>query len=289
MGQDTKIPWAHHTFNPWMGCTKVGPGCDHCYAEALMSNRWRIVSWGAGSPRVRTSQANWRQPRRWNAQARETGVRMRVFCASLADVFDNEVPALWRADLFELITATPHLDWLLLTKRVGNVPRMLTEILRPNTMPPNVWLGITVVSQEELDRDIPKLASVPARVRFLSMEPQLAGVDLRLALATGLVHWVITGGESGADARPYDVAWARHAVSQCRAAGVPVFVKQLGAYTAWDGCAGPDEHWPPGTHQIDTGRGHWRLVLRSPKGEEMSEWPGDLRVREFPQEEVNHA
>lgn len=210
MTANTKIEWVDHTFNPWIGCTKVGPGCDHCYAEDW-SKRYGIVQWGAGMPRRRTRDANWRQPLKWNAHRfMQCGIcgwrghvaaeligcgacgsiealedaRARVFCASLADVFDNEVPTAWRVDLFRLIEKTPNIDWLLLTKRIGNAERLLDEAGRmmPESLRwpmPNVWLGITVVNQEEADRDIPKLLAVPAHKRFLSIEPMLGPIDAR--------------------------------------------------------------------------------------------------------------
>lgn len=188
MSENSKIEWCHHTFNPWTGCTKVGPGCDHCYAEGW-AKRSGIVQWGPSAERRRTSEANWRNPLKWNAEAKRLGIRYRVFCASLADVFDNEVPDEWRADLFDLIARTPNLDWLLVTKRIGNVERMVMDALRtmfvrtnqePTTWPwANVWLGITVVNQAEADRDIPKLLATPAAVRFLSAEPLLGPVNLR--------------------------------------------------------------------------------------------------------------
>src|SRR5262245_17039849 len=152
MGEKTGIAWCDSTFNPWIGCTKVGPGCDHCYAETLdKRHRWGgKTHWGPGVSRHRT--ANWTAPRRWNEKAAERGKPWRVFCASLADVFDNEVPDQWRDDLFDLIDDTRALTWLLLTKRIGNADRML-----PAYIPPNLWIGATVVNQEEADRDIPKL------------------------------------------------------------------------------------------------------------------------------------
>ncbi len=176
----TTIDWCDYTFNAWLGCTKVSPGCDHCYAEGW-AKRSGLVTWGAD--RRRTSPANWRKPLRWNAEAAVERLRNphrprpRVFCASLADVFDNDVPLEWRTDLFRLIYATPNLDWLLLTKRIGNVPRALT-VLGDEGLPPNVWLGITVVNQEEADRDVPKLLRVPAATRFLSCEPLLELISL---------------------------------------------------------------------------------------------------------------
>jgi len=187
MAENSKIEWCHHTFNPWTGCTKIGPGCDHCYAEGW-AKRSGIVQWGPGAERRRTSEANWRQPVKWNAEAERLGVRYRVFCASLADVFDNAVPVEWRRDLFDLIAKTPNLDWLLVTKRIGNAKTMMADALHLNPTAlsngqiwplPNVWLGITVVNQAEADRDIPKLLATPAVVRFLSMEPLLGPVNLR--------------------------------------------------------------------------------------------------------------
>lgn len=250
MAEKTGISWTDSTFNPWIGCTKVGPGCDHCYAEALMDKRWHRVEWGVHGERVRTSAANWRLPLQWERDHQkffsEHGRRQRVFCASLADVFDNKVDPQWRRDLFQLIHDTPHLDWLLLTKRIGNVPK-----LSPNwgTLWLNVWLGITVVNQEEADRDIPKLLAVPARVKFLSCEPLLGPLELSsyLPIETDRnwlwrqrskfgeespIHWVIVGGESGKDCRPMNPEWAMSIRDQCTAAGVPFFFKQWGGQTA---------------------------------------------------------
>ena len=269
MAENTKIEWTDHTFNPWIGCTKVSPGCDHCYAENLMDTRMGVASWRPGAERVRTKEANWKMPLRWNAQADafmdQHGRRQRVFCASLADVFDNAVDPQWRADLFKLIAETPNLDWLLLTKRIGNVRGMLAELAHGSDpdltlldmMPlPNVWIGATIVNQAEADRDIPKLLDVPARVRFLSMEPLLGPVDLTHIEVFGgdaeifplkgttdcvddegaptddvpALDWVIVGGESGPGARPMSPDWARSLRDQCAAAGVPFLFKQWGEW-----------------------------------------------------------
>ena len=249
MAERTAIAWCDSTFNPWIGCTQVSPGCEGCYAERLMDHRLHRAKWGPGQPRQRTSASNWRQPLLWNREHEAFmlahGRRRRVFCASLADVFDNEVPVQWRADLLQLIDLTPNLDWLLLTKRIGNVEPMLKDIRRAaggtfayDLWPrPNIWLGITVVNQAEADRDIPKLLAVPARVRFLSIEPMLGPVDLLPLLEhraeqhsdTG-VHWVICGGESGPGARPMHPDWARSLRDQCKAAGVPFLFKQWGEH-----------------------------------------------------------
>lgn len=222
MGEGSKIEWTDHTFNPWVGCLKVSPACDHCYAESW-AKRSGMVTWG--EERRRTSEANWRAPLRWNRQAEAEGVRKRVFCASLADVFDNEVPDEWRADLFDLIEKTQHLEWLLLTKRISNVRRMLPT---PGVhgLPANVWLGISVVNQEEADRDIPKLGGIPATIRFLSCEPLLGPLDIQRFLEDHLVDWVIVGGESGGQARHFDWDWAREIRRQCWVTQTPFFMKQ---------------------------------------------------------------
>jgi protein gp37 len=379
VAENSKIEWTDHTFNPWIGCTKVSLGCDNCYAAAQDKFRsWTPEGWGG--PRKRTAPSTWAKPVQWNkAGFRECAdcgwrgewaasfvdsdiggdhicpkcqsmlvrpTRRRVFCSSLADVFDNQVPAEWRADLFRLIAATPNLDWLLLTKRIGNAATMIREYLDSWTPPlpalhHNVWLGATVVNQEEADRDIPKLLAVPARVRFLSMEPLLGPVNLWLPTrhfmtgrgpfgdqepvamcdhccngdrcddpthyergrpewrvrcphcrGTGRgrpIDWVIVGGESGPGARPMQLQWGREIVRQCRAAGVPVLVKQLGRHVLDDGMSSPGEHWPAGT---DRRSGVPRPTERDPgfmvhmkdrKGGDWSEWPEDLRVREFPE------
>jgi protein gp37 len=169
MGDTTKIEWCDKTFNPWVGCTKISPACDHCYAESWAKRTGSPQLWNG--KRRRTTPANWRKPLKWDREAAELGVRYRVFCASLADVFDNAAPLAWRTDLFRLIHETPNLDWQLLTKRIGNVPTML-RVLGDDALPQNVWLGSTVVNQDEADRDIPKLLAVPAAARSARRLPR---------------------------------------------------------------------------------------------------------------------
>ena len=269
MAENSAIEWTDHTFNGWIGCTKVGPGCDHCYAEALATTRLG-VPWGPGAPRRRTAASTWKQPRRWNNRAVALGLRQRVFCSSLADVFDNEVPAEWRTDLFQLIRETPQLDWLLVTKRIGNAAKMVEAA---GGWPTNVWLGATIVDQAEANRDIPKLLATPGpRFRFLSMEPLLGQVNLEEAWhgenalsgecwgdcawctnghpplyncqrgrqegghwfdhPTGRsgLDWIIVGGESGPGARPMHPDWVILLRDQCEAAGVPFLFKQWGEH-----------------------------------------------------------
>jgi protein gp37 len=174
MGENSAIEWTDHTFNPWVGCTKISPACDHCYAEGWAKRTGQPEMWHG--KRRRTTPANWREPLKWNAAAQKAGERARAFCASLADVFDNQVPEEWRSDLWSRISATKHLDWLLLTKRPQNIAKMLPETWGNGW--PNVWLGTTVENQDEADRRIPHLLAVPAAVRFLSCEPLLGAVDL---------------------------------------------------------------------------------------------------------------
>ena len=221
---ETTIEWADFTFNPWTGCTKVSPGCDHCYAEGW-AKRSGHVEWGPHAARRRTAAATWQAPLKWNLAAAQAGRRARVFCASLADVFDNH-PSIklgWRDDLWKLIAATPHLDWLLLTKRPQNVGRFVPGWMGPHSWPSNVWLGTTAENQAEADRRTAHLARIPARVRFLSCEPLLEGIKPNL----DGIHWVICGGESGPGARPMHPDWARSLRDQCAMEGVPFFMKQM--------------------------------------------------------------
>lgn len=220
MVENSAIEWTDHTFNPWVGCTKVSPACEHCYAEGWAKRTGQEHLW-AGERR-QTSEPNWKEPLRWNRKAEGAGVRHRVFCASLADVFDNQAQEQWRFSLWSLVCDTPNLDWQLLTKRPQNIAKMLPATWLNSW--PHVWLGTTVENQEEADRRIPHLRAAPARVRFLSVEPMLGPVRPEL----DGIHWVICGGESGPGARPMDPNWARSLRDQCQAAGVPFFMKQMG-------------------------------------------------------------
>lgn len=282
MGAETKIEWCDHSFNPWTGCQAVSPACDHCYAEAQAKRAPKTFGgWGPHAERKRTSESYWRQPLLWNKRAAKDGVRPRVFCASMADVFDNAAPAEWRLDLWTLIAKTPHLDWLLLTKRPQNIAKMLplsnddTNHIRrfigiQNWPWPNVWLGTTAEDQQRLSERAWHLAQVPAVKRFLSCEPLLAGLDTRHVVnrwgtewdaltgrilhasggpsSVGAIHWIIAGGESGPKARPSHPDWFRSLRDQCQAAGVPFFMKQWGEWVSVSEVAGagPHHHFPGG-------------------------------------------
>ncbi len=192
MAENSKIEWTHHTFNPWMGCTKVSAGCAHCYAETLMDTRYGKTKWGPHGLRVIKAESGWKEPARWNREAIEAGERRRVFCASLADVFegDESMPADARQPvkdarkrLFDLIYSTPGLDWLLLTKRPQNAYDIIggesgtgwtgfAETFH------NVWLGTSVEDQAAADQRIPELMKCEPAIRFLSCEPLLDAVQI---------------------------------------------------------------------------------------------------------------
>ncbi len=257
MGVNSKIEWTDHTFNPWVGCSKISPACAHCYAEAW-AKRSGLVKWGDSAERRRTSASNWRQPLKWNKEAKQVGERRRVFCASLADVFEDHstIKSGWRADLGRLILDTPNLDWLLLTKRPENVMRLAPDFWVYisgviGELPKNVWIGTTVENQEYADRRIPELLKIPAHIRFLSVEPLLGPIDLDSAnpdpdyfrrsylefnqrvsdgkfnqATYNRIDWVIVGGESGPRPRTMLPSWARSLRDQCQAAHVPFFFKQ---------------------------------------------------------------
>lgn len=249
MGTDTEIAWTDSTFNAWWGCTKVSPECDHCYAEAF-DKRIGGSHWGSSAPRRVFGEKHWREPIKWNTQAEKLGKRRRVFCNSMADVFDSEAPEVEREKLWDLIRATPWLDWQLLTKRPHNIRKMLPADWGDGYA--NVWLGTTAGTRKSAAIRIHALRSAPALVRFISCEPLLEDLgDLPL----GGIDWLIVGGESGHHARPMDLDWARSLRAQCKAAGVAFFFKQLGSAI--------------------TGKA-------TDHGADPSRWPEDLRVQEFP-------
>ncbi|HEU02502.1 hypothetical protein LCGC14_0273910 [marine sediment metagenome] len=253
MAIDTKIEWADSTFNPWWGCTKISPACDNCYAAATAA-RWGKDVWGQGVEREKKI-GTWNEMRKLNratAQAIDDAVELhrpqpqmpRVFCASMADVFDAEVAQAWREELWNLIDECGHLVFMLLTKRPGNIRRMLPDRWQEEGIPERVWIGTTVESDDYRWR-IDELMRVPAAVRFLSVEPMLGPVNLASHLGLGPlpngeraehggrgIHWVICGGESGRGSRPMELAWARDLRDQCVASDTPFFFKQWGQHDA---------------------------------------------------------
>lgn len=328
MAVETKIQWCDHTFNPWRGCTKVAAGCTNCYADAQAKRNPGVLGiWGDDGTRVVASESMWQQPIKWDAAAAGDGVRRRVFCASLADVFED-----WRGPmvshdegrlfvnpdgdwmltefevrrppfgsrfvtmqdvrqrLFRLIDKTPHLDWLLLTKRPENIRRMWQTYFPGGYIPEagamnqegprhNVWLITSVANQADADRNIPHLLKCRdlSPVLGVSAEPLVGPVDFttiaiprdddpkyvdmyldslkgrfpyRPELSNHGLDWVIVGGESGPRARPCHVEWIWSIVLSCRAAGVPCFVKQLGSHCVTSNVNMLD--WPPGVRFVET-------------------------------------
>jgi protein gp37 len=238
MGRNSAIEWTHHTFNPWWGCTKVSPACHHCYAESWARRVGHDV-WGSTARRRNFTDEHWRSPLVWNREAERTKIRRRVFCASMADVFEGRRDLdRWRKKLWTLIAATSWLDWLLLTKRPENVMGMTPW---PDDWPSNVWIGTTVENQEWGEKRLPHLVSLPAEVRFVSCEPLLDRLDLTPWLPSGssdrasAIDWVIAGGESGPQARPMRLEWVRQIRDQCVARAVPFHFKQWGEWAPYGG------------------------------------------------------
>ena len=283
--KETKIQWADHTWSPWRGCTKVSPGCAHCYAETLAKRfPGTLGQWGRGAPRVQSK--NWTEPLKWTRDAGRGGVRRRVF-PSMCDWLDDEVLMEWLLRFMDLILDTPSLDWLLLTKRPENWRKWF------NCAPPrNVWFGVSVENQELAVERIPILLEIPAMIRWVSAEPLLGPTRLQsfayggfqhspncenenCALAGGpedcsgipipSIDWLVIGGESGPGARGCNIEWVRALASEAKRGGVPYFVKQLGSR--------PFEQYDADFAPVN---------LRDPKGGDPSEWPEDLRVRELP-------
>jgi protein gp37 len=223
MAEQTAISWADATFNPWIGCDEVsiertgGGGCDHCYAREL-AQRYGWAKWGPKEPRHRTK--DWGAPLRWDRKAAKAGTRPRVFCASLADVFDTHVDPQWRTDLWQIIRDTPNLRWMLLTKRIGNAARMLP----PDWPFENAGLMATIVNQMEFDRDYHKLAETPATWHGISMEPLLGEIHIGEAKP----DWIITGGESGRYFRHTNPDWIRSLREQCQRNDIAFHFKQWG-------------------------------------------------------------
>lgn len=299
MSATTKIEWCDATFNPWIGCTKVSPGCANCYAA--VSTRARVLraggheTWGRGAVRSRTK--TWGQPVAWNRKAAESHLRLRVFCASLADWLDPEVPAAWLADLIDLVFRTPHLDWLLLTKRpqlwrarlqaahdaIATSNPALAALISDwldGFAPPNIWAGTTVEDQPRADERRLHLQAIPAAVHFVSYEPALEQVAWA---GWEFLDWMILGGESGPGARSLQVEWLWESLYWCRGHGVAPFVKQLGAHVFTQNANALD--WPESVEFYecgDAGAASARVKLAHKKGGDLAEFPTELQVREFP-------
>lgn len=243
MAENSAISWTTHTWNPWMGCTKVSPACDGCYAEALMDKRYGKVQWG-NHPRIRTGQHTWNDPMRWQRQADEDGTRPFVFCASLADIFDNQVPQDWRGEAFAVMRKTPRLVYLLLTKRPQNIVKLANAV---GGLPSNAAIGTTVEDQQRANVNLMALDSARLQTNplftFGSFEPLLGPIFIPPAF---MPDWVITGGETdqgGHKARPTHPDWFRDLRDQCAKSSIPFHHKQNGEWVSVSEVAGPGAHF----------------------------------------------
>ncbi len=249
MGKTTDIAWTDATFNPWWGCVRVSEGCVHCYAETFSKRTGNDV-WGVDKPRRFFSDKHWNEPVKWNAEAATAGVNKLVFCASMADWAEDRPDLIEpRKRLCKLIEETTSLTWLLLTKRIENVVKVVPDNWLDGA-PQNVWFGVTTENQKRYDERIDMLLELRGHLNankvWLSVEPQVGEIDLR----GKKTDWVIVGGESGAGCRPFDIEWARSIKSQCDALQIPFFMKQIGGH--------PN------------------------KRDKIEGFPSDLQVREFP-------
>lgn len=256
----TKIEWCDYTFNPWIGCAKIAPGCKNCYAEAL-NKRMGWTEWGKGH--YLTSDTNWKKVEQWNTKAFKEDKRYWVFCASLADVFEEGIPDEWRYDLWDMIRNNRNLDWLLLTKRPFNIAKMLPDDFLEDPWD-WVWLGTSISSGEEMFQ-VKQLIDIPAAHRFISAEPLLGKINL-FQVGIEKINWIIVGGESGASARPMNPIWALDIALQATKLKIPFFMKQMGS------------------HYMRTTKA---IKGTATKGNDFDDLPGYLRIRQFPHVEPN--
>lgn len=223
----SKISWTNYTFNPWIGCEEVSPGCANCYAKTLLCKRFKRVGWGPGAPRKRADPKKWADPIKWNTKAAKSTGRTYVFACSASDVFDAAVDPKWLEDLIQLIVDTPHLTWLLLTKRIENascLPAILLKLTGKDTAA-NIWLGCTAEDQLHWDKRVPVLMSIPAVKHFVSAEPLIGPITPGPGAAP---DWLIVGGESGPRFRRIDAGWVRTLRDWAATKSVAFHFKQWG-------------------------------------------------------------
>ena len=238
MARETAIEWTDHTWNGLIGCSKVSPGCLHCYAETIAATKFRRFLkgpvWGPANARYVTSDNKWREPLRWARQARESGERPLIFGNSLYDLFDDHPTTnATRPRIWELVDETRDvLTWLFLTKRPERIASCLPATW--GEFWEGVWLGTSVENADYVDR-VDHLRGVSAAVRFLSVEPALGPVAEALTGRMAGIDWVIWGGESGPGFRPADHQWARDLHALCRETSTAFFFKQSAGARAGTG------------------------------------------------------
>ena len=266
---NTGIEWTDATWSPVTGCTKVSPGCAHCYAEDVAKRFWK----GRPFEDVRFHEDRLFKPLHWRKPRR-------VFVNSMSDLFHEHLPGQQIDAIFDVMFRTPQHTYQVLTKRADRM-RLHMNVYWPKPLP-NVWLGVSVENQRMADERIPILIDTPAAVRFLSVEPLLSKVDLAAYLKghgdfqSSPIQWVIVGGESGPKARPCNIKWIEHVVAQCEYYVIPCFVKQLGAKPV--GAGDTNDPWLA----VESDDGTRPIVLQDSKGGNWSEWPDSFRVRQFP-------
>lgn len=303
MAEKTKIEWTDNTFSPWIGCAKISEGCANCYAEADFGKRKKFATWGEGQPRRLTSEANWKKPLTWDRKCAKEGTRLKVFAGSLCDIGDPEVPQGWFDRLLNIVTNTPNLDWLLLTKRPATLKEKLESFgdrYLPNILPgcdaafglmpwplPNVWVGVSVENQKAADERIPILIDIPAAGRFISAEPLLGPVNIETYLLSDYdkaahnhqmtgnercdnkINWVICGGESGPNARPCHPDWVRSLRDQCEWWPTAFMLKQWGEWMPTFIGIDPNEGDPKGrfrgAYEFPDGQRSW-LISKAAAG-----------------------
>lgn len=266
MGENSRISWTDHTFNPWHGCVKVSPACDHCYAESFAKRIGQNV-WGVDAPRRFFGEKHWNEPLKWNKTAlKDFGRPARVFCASMADVFeDREELMPHRARLFSLIQQTPNLLWNLLTKRHTAIKQYAPYMREWG----NVRIGVTVENQTYDHRVVPG-------VSWISYEPALGPLQ-PANFDPDQINWIIIGGESGANAREMKLEWAIEVIERCKAAGVAVHFKQLGDVLAKK-LGAADRYYDTGKVAKDG----TPILKRDVSGKHKDFWPAELQIQEFP-------
>ena len=264
----TGIQWTDETWNPVTGCTKVSPGCAHCYAEDVSKRFWK----GRPFDDVRFHDDRLFQPLHWRKPRR-------VFVNSMSDLFHEDLKAHQIYEIFRVMSRAPQHTFQVLTKRADRMNVYMKD--HPLFVLPHIWLGVSVENQAMADERLPILHATPAAVRFISAEPLLGPINIspgsRFAHMSWL-DWVIVGGESGRKARPCNVKWVLDIVKQCRDSLVPCFVKQLGSKPVEAG--DKNDPWM----SVESSDGTRSLGLHSSKGGDIDEWPEHLRVREFPEE-----
>lgn len=303
MSGKTNIEWAEKVWNPTIGCTRVSPGCAHCYAFEVHDKRHKgyMAALARGEKLKLPKQyakpfkdfqffgGRLQDPMHWRKPAR-------IFVNSMSDVFHERMTIEFWSAMVTTMTLCPQHQFLILTKRADRMMDFCQQV----SPPPNAWMGVTVENQKAADERIPYLLKTPAAVRWLSVEPMLERIEFKWShfvpfgeSGRSHIQWLVLGGESGPKSRHFYVEWARDVRKFCQKTGTPLFIKQLGSFCLDhndQGFEGEEPHcWPAGTAdklpvpEDDEMQGDpIPIRLKDRKGGDMAEWPEDLRIREYP-------